>query len=1322
MNLSRASRLVPSMLAIAVCLFAEPAWGQPDQTVGLGKNARVMLIGSTFGERLAESGYFDALLHTEFPDSRIITRHAPWSADEVGLRPREHNVPSMLDHVGAFDPDLLVLCFGMAESFNGGEGVAAFERDLEALIGTVRARPDGESRRIVLISPISHGDLGDPGLPDAAFRAKHNADLRAYADVMLATAGRTGAAFVDLLGADRALEGSPLTTNGIHPSDEGCFVYTRAIGRQLGWLEEVESPPADPAVVRALVEGAADRYWHQKLIVHPTNTEYIWGRRREPFGVVNFPAEFEQLERMVSARDERLWSMAKPSPEALFNEYATERGVWPGLPLGLGLAEDAWTPPEIESKGTETSLGDVEIADPDAFIGSFTLASGYEAACFASEQDFEELANPLALTFDDRGRLWVLVAPTYPHLLPGDRPRCKILILEDGDGDGHADTRKIFSDGLYIPTGFALNPETDGSLSVYVGQAPDLLRLRDLDRDDRADVREIVASGFSMPDSHHQLSAFEWDPAGGLMMHEGVFGITGVETPWGVRRARDAVVWRFDPRTQRLEAMSHSSYANPWGHAFDDFGQSMLADASGGANYSLSHVIHAHTYPRKPGKPAQILNRGRPTAGAEIVSSRHFPDEVQGSFLVNQSIGFHGTRWDALDAHGSAWSATPMAEDLISSTDTNFRPVAMEIGPDGALYVVDWCNPLIGHMQYSTRDPRRDRSHGRIWRIKHTTRPLLDPPDVAGAGLEELLDLLRLPERNTRQLVRRRLQQWGSDERSAALNDWLGALDPAFEPLHDRLLLEALWVRQASGRADLELLDRVATLADPRARAGAIRTLRHWIVEGRAEQARAEQTLKRAIRDGDPRVRLEAISAAGYLSPETGERVASLASDYPLDRASRTVLRETLIHLTEGRETSSPLIRRLRLEQMNAESILKEPVDDLVASVVLTRGDLSLEVRQRVATEAGGDDGAQRASFLLRILGEERRADGVTALAELLLLMASPEIRAALDGFEQEPSPEARPLIEALRIKHRLEIPQGEFDAERRVGALAILAPGEAGADAVDELRGAVERAGADPVTAIEQVVRHAPEAGADELHRWLDGLVEAGADRALSEWSSEHELAMGAARAKSHAGPAADVRVVRAPEDVLELGREVYFDQSFGCVRCHAADGRGVEGFPALDRSPYVVGDPRRAAAIVIHGLTGPIEVGDEFNSTMAPLGASMSDEQLAAVLTFARQSWGNYASPVSPETVTRSRGRIPDQGGLLTVATLDAWLPLSEGRLFSDQADALAPGGVADARSSKGGMLGGVPVLLVLVAPAVLLGVLMLLAILVWSRKSSP
>ena len=187
-------------------------------------------------------------------------------------------------------------------------------------------------------------------------------------------------------------------------------------------------------------------------------------------------------------------------------------------------------------------------------------ADGYEVSLFASEREFPELANPLAMTFDTRGRLWVLTSPTYPHVGPDETPNDKLIILEDGNGDGRADKVKVFADRLYIPTGFAL-----GDGGVYVSQQPNLMFLQDTNGDDRADVRRVILHGFGTEDSHHSIHAYTWGPDGALYFQEGTFLHSQVETPYGPRprRLRQRVPLRAAHR--EAERLRHVSVRQPLG-------------------------------------------------------------------------------------------------------------------------------------------------------------------------------------------------------------------------------------------------------------------------------------------------------------------------------------------------------------------------------------------------------------------------------------------------------------------------------------------------------------------------------------------------------------------------------------------------------------------------------------------------------------------------------------------------------------------------------------------------------------------------------------
>ena len=187
--------------------------------------------------------------------------------------------------------------------------------------------------------------------------------------------------------------------------------------------------------------------------------------------------------------------------------------------------------PAVESnfKPGDYGRGDGSYLYGDEAIAKLHTAPGYKIDLFASEREFPDLANPVQISFDNKGRLWVAVMPTYPHYKPGDpKPNDKLLILEDTDNDGKADKQTIFADHLHIPVGFEFAPE-----GVYVSQGTNLILLTDTDGDDHADKKEIILSGFDDHDTHHVISAFCADPSGAIYMAEGVFLHTNVETPYG---------------------------------------------------------------------------------------------------------------------------------------------------------------------------------------------------------------------------------------------------------------------------------------------------------------------------------------------------------------------------------------------------------------------------------------------------------------------------------------------------------------------------------------------------------------------------------------------------------------------------------------------------------------------------------------------------------------------------------------------------------------------------------------------------------------------
>lgn len=733
-------------------------------------------------------------------------------------------------------------------------------------------------------------------------------------------------------------------------------------------------------------------------------------------------------------------------------------------------------------EATEPNRGgvmDMATVDTEVARQHLKMAEGYAVNLFASEQDFP-IGNPVAMTFDARGRLWVITMPAYPHQEPGVDPDDKLIILEDTDGDGRADQHTVFADGLYQPVGFEL-----GDGGVYVSQPPNLLFLRDTDGDDVADERRVLLHGFGTEDSHHAIHSFVWGPGGALYFQEGTFHHSQVETPYGPVRMQYAGVFRYEPRSHRLERYVSYRFANPWGHEFDRWGQNFISDASNGNNYFGLPLTGYLPYPEKHPRMKVFTTIVRPTAGSEFVSSRHFPEEAQGDFLYNNTIGFHGIKQHRVHPEGSGFAGEEI-EPLLTSTDINFRPVDMQFGPDGALYIVDWFNPLVGHMQYSLRDVRRDKTHGRIWRITHEGSPLLTPPDIAGRSTGELLDLLKTYEDQVRYRVRRELRLHDADAVQEALGTWIDGLDPDGEH-YEHYLLEALWVHQTHHLINTGLLEQLLDADDHRARAAATRVLRHW----RRDISDPLALLARQVRDPHPLVRLEAVVALSYMDSAEAAFHALEALDDEMDYYLDYGLNETIRALkprwepviahrappaaTEGilyllRRADPSVMQQPVFAREVYESVLRgEGFEDAHRAQAVARLAEDVSASPDVSSDAGPtEEAGARAEAIIDALAEEDISEEAAEALSVLLLGEPME---ALRALAQE-LPEGwleflRPSDEAVEYMHMimyglLELAMdGSTEAARETGNAAwmLLAnPEEVLANIEDLIANPVER------------------------------------------------------------------------------------------------------------------------------------------------------------------------------------------------------------------------------------------------------------------------
>ncbi|HXG08752.1 MAG TPA: PVC-type heme-binding CxxCH protein [Gemmataceae bacterium] len=861
---------------------------QPVAKLEIRPGDHICIIGNTLAERMQHDGWLETMLHSRFPKHELVIRNLGFSGDELTIRlrsmdfgtpdqwlagsapvpqPRKLANPSAV-RANRFEltntkADVIFAFFGYNESFAGPAGLDKFKKDLDAFIKhTLSQKYNGKSApRLVLFSPIAHENLGDRNLPDGS---ENNKRIELYTAAMAEVARANQVPFVDLYRPTRQLYAatkSHLTINGVHLNEQGNRLVAQIIDRAL--FADQPEPRRDPEAIEKLRQAVRDKnfYWfHRYRTVDGYST---YGDRAflkfAPDDQSNYEVlqrELEVLDVMTANRDKRIWAVAQ------------------GKDLKV---DDSNTPPFIPVKtnkpgpgpnGTHLFLGGEEA------ITKMTVAKGMKVNLFASEEMFPDLINPVQMAFDTKGRLWVATWPTYPHWKPKEPMNDKLLILEDTDGDGKADKATVFADGLHNPTGF----EFWGG-GVLVAQGPDLMFLQDTNGDDKADVRRRILHGLDTADTHHTANSFTLDPGGALYFQEGTFHHTQVETPYGPPvRCANAGVFRYEPRTQKFEVYITCPFANPHGHVFDRWGQDIVIDGTGAQPYHAALFSGYLPFPLKHPRPPQVYQqRTRPCPGVEILSSRHFPPENQGNLLVPNVIGFQGILQYKLDEHGASFIGTEV-EPIVYSSDPNFRPSDIEMGPDGAIYFTDWHNPIIGHMQHNLRDPNRDRTHGRVYRVTYENRPLLKPVKVAGEPIEKLLELLQEPEDRVRYRARIELSARNTDEVIAAVKKWVAALNPN-DAEYQHHLTEALWVHQQHNVVDPELLKRVLSSPDHRARAAATRVLCYW----RDRVPEALELLRKLAADPHPRVRLEAVRAASFFTDPEAIEVALISAEHPSD-------------------------------------------------------------------------------------------------------------------------------------------------------------------------------------------------------------------------------------------------------------------------------------------------------------------------------------------------------------------------------------------------------------------------------------------------------
>ncbi|MDB5309403.1 MAG: dehydrogenase [Gemmataceae bacterium] len=1043
--------LVAVLSALVAAVPGSPGAGTaraqvtPPAPLALQKGDHVCIIGNALAERMQHDGWLEAYLHARFPDHDLTIRNLGFSGDEVGgyatpadahKRLRSHDFgtadqwlggsapvpnpgavadkeavkPNRFEQVGT-NADVIFAFFGYNESYAGGAGLPKFKDELSSFIKhTLAQKYNGKSApRLVLFSPIAFENHHSPNLPAGD---EQNKNLELYTTAMAEVATASGVSYVDLFHPTQALyllakRGSPLTINGVHLTPDGDRHLAALIDHQL-FAPAQAAPPAEPktlAPVRAAVLDK-NRLWYQRY--RATDGYSTFGGRawlKFVNGQTNYEVvqrELEVIDQLVLNRDKVIWAAAKGQ---------------------VVKPDDSNLPPFVPVTTNKPGKGPggthLFLSGEDA-IKAMTVAKGMKVTLFADETMFPELAKPVQMAWDPQGRLWVAVWPAYPHWKPTEPMNDKLLVFEDTDGDGKADKMTVFADGLHNPTGFEFY-----NGGVIVAQAPDLVFLKDTDGDGKADVRERIVHGLDTADTHHTANSFVLDPGGALYFQEGTFHRSQVEDAYGPpKRVADGAVFRYEPRTQKFDVYVTFGFANPHGHVFDRWGQDVVVDGTG-ANPFHGPLFSSHMdYPQKHGRPPQVYQqRTRPCPGMEFLSSKHFPEEFDGDLLVANVIGFQGIlRYKMLDV-GASLGAQEL-EPMVSSTDPNFRPSDLKVGPDGAIYFIDWQNPIIGHMQHNLRDPSRDREHGRIYKVTYEGRALSTSPKIAGEPIEKLLDLLKHPEDRVRYRVKIELGGRKTEDVREALTKWCNKLD-SNDPDCGHQILEAMWVAQYHNIAGLQVVENKSLGVPPtltlfgkslnhkdfRVRAAVIRVLCYQ----RDQIPRALEFLKNAAADPHPRVRLMAVWAASFFTVPEAAEVVFVAQDQPTDVYLTHMVGETM-------KTLGPIVSKAVAEKRTirfttpagARYFLKAvPTDDLVTmrrtrevnTELLFRPGVRDEVRREAVAGLAKED--QKADLYVLIdaiktQDESAAAEGVAFdLVRLLTSRPQSELAKARPELQQ---------------------------------------------------------------------------------------------------------------------------------------------------------------------------------------------------------------------------------------------------------------------------------------------------------------------------------
>lgn len=1199
----------------------------------------------------------------------------------AGFDAPEKGFDRLKEQIAAIKPTVAILGYGMASSFQGAKGLPRFKADMNTLMNTIEQISAPEKVRFIVLGPIRHEHLGAP-LPDPSAHNKDLKLYSDALQEICRDRQAAFIPFFDILSSLAASpQERAITENGIHPTPYGywrlAFIVEQSLGLSPGfWRTGIGANGAvrdgstgiDLSDASASRESVAFTGKDQFMVISPsplsppgTNTgpssliqfvsirpgKYVLKVDGEPVAVHaerewnqgqyfwrgGAYSQVEELRRTIVKKNELFFHRWRPQNQTyLFGFRRHEQGqnareIPMFDPLITELEDKIESLKALKSRRYELVAGTAEdekkLQPPPPAVPqdpsippkplphpSFQMGENLEVTLFAENP---HLAKPIQINFDPQGRLWVASSAVYPQIEPGQQANDKILILEDSNNDGRADKTTVFADGLLIPTG--VEPGDGGA---YVANSTELLFFKDTDGNGYADSKRILLSGFGTEDTHHILHTLRWGHDGQLYMNQSIYIHSHVETPHGVVRLDSGGIWNYRP-TSHLLGVHMKGLINSWGHHFDKWGQSFATDGAGheGINWVIPQAMYV-TYEGARRTLHGVSPGNYPKfCGLETVESDHFPPDWNGTFVTCDFRANRVVRFSISDQDSGY--VTKQLPDIMLSTNVSFRPIDAKIGPDGALYIADWSNPIIQHGEVDFRDPRRDHEHGRIWRVTYKGRPLSKKVDFNHASNTELLDTLISSNGYARQRARRVLTERGAKIQQD-LEKWTA------QQQTEQGLLEALWIYQSLDKPNQPLLEKVIAAKDGQVRAAAARVIAFW----HARLANPLDLLAKLAADDYGRVRVEAVRAAAKIPQLRSAEIVLGALDTKEDRfldyaiwLSINDLAEIWVKAVqdggwsiEGRErqleyalkaiepglTASVLAKLLQNKPIPADgggpwiellsksgspaelrllldnalsgyfnpAATRRALDALVEAVRLRNarpsGDLvpvsklfeaqNPEVQAAAIRLAGSWKLGQFTSVLLKHAGAENSSPPIRDAAyQSLRDLGGDEVRTGLRALTQK--------TQALPIRAEAVKALASVDLNTAIPlAIAVLTDTPSEEEALSLWRSLLSNKGAAPLFA-----QQLPRGGLPEP------MAKAGLRAAREGGRNEPNLVLALARSLEGEGQEKQL----APEELKQLvafiqqkgdparGEQVYRRQELGCVTCHSIGGVGGKVGPDM-------------------------------------------------------------------------------------------------------------------------------------------------------------